>query len=214
MSREIELKVPLSSEKFSEIKKIILGEEKFDSIDFKNPTHILKQDEYFSLYKTHKERIAHNELKVIRIRTEKEFISPDCENQDVKSEKSFFCIKRKVIKNGVEFNSEHETFIENPDVLRNFFEASGFIKWFEKSKDSLSVHCSQKSGEFSEIMLHLELEKVNCLPYIEIECTKNDISPEKAHTAISNLLLALGINPEERDSRSWAKIIEALQPVR
>jgi len=160
-------------------------------------SHILKSDEYFSRYHTHEERIKNKELRVIRLRTE----------NDGRGEKSFFCIKRKTIENGVEFNSEKETFVEDADVLRAFFEASGFIKWFEKKKDAISVYVLL--SEKTEFEAHLELEKVNSLPYIEIEYTKEDFPADQVRAGLEQILLALGVDPKKRDSRSWAEILES-----
>ena len=197
MSREIELKVPLTCEQFDRIEKILTQKEQLSSINIRGLSHILKSDEYFSRYHTHEERIKNKELRVIRLRTEK---------TDDGDEKSFFCIKRKTIENGVEFNSEKETFVEDADVLRAFFEASGFIKWFEKKKDAVGVLCSLDSSGFEA---HLELEKVNSLPYIEIEYTEDDLPADQVRAGLEKILLALGVDPKKRDSRSWAEILES-----
>lgn len=197
MSREIELKVPLSVEQFDRIQKILTQKEQLSSINIRGLSHILKSDEYFSRYHTHEERIKNKELRVIRLRTE----------NDGKGEKSFFCIKQKTIENGVEFNSEKETFVEEADVLRAFFEASGFIKWFEKKKDAFSVYATV--AENSDFEAHLELEKVNSLPYIEIEYTKEDLPADQVRAGLEKILLALGVDPKKRDRRSWAEILES-----
>ncbi len=197
MSREIELKVPLTLEQFDRIEKILTQKEQIPSINIRGLSHILKSDEYFSRYHTHEERIKNKELRVIRLRTE----------NDGKGEKSFFCIKQKTIENGVEFNSEKETFVEDADVLRDFFEASGFIMWFEKKKDALSVYAAV--SENSDFEAHLELEKVNSLPYIEIEYTKEDLPADQVRAGLEKILLAFGVEPKKRDSRSWAEILES-----
>ncbi len=195
MSREIELKVPLTCEQFDRIQKI-LTQNQLSSINIRGLSHILKSDEYFSRYHSHEERIKNKELRVIRIRTE----------NDGKGEKSFFCIKKKTIENGVEFNSEKETFVEDADVLRDFFAATGYIKWFEKKKDALSVYATV--SENSDFEAHLELEKVNSLPYIEIEYTKEDLPADQVRAGLEQILLVLGVDPKKRDSRSWAEILK------
>lgn len=197
MSREIELKVPLTLEQFDRIQKILTQKEQLPSINIRGLSHILKSDEYFSRYHTHEERIKNKELRVIRLRTE----------NDGKGEKSFFCIKQKTIENGVEFNSEKETFVEDADVLRAFFEASGFIRWFEKKKDAISVYVTL--SEKPDFEAHLELEKVNSLPYIEIEYTEEDLPADQVRAGLEKILLALGVDPKKRDSRSWAEILES-----
>lgn len=195
MSREIELKVPLTCEQFDRIEKLLTQKEQLSSVNIRGLSHILKSDEYFSRYHTHEERIKNKELRVIRIRTE----------NDGSGEKAFFCIKRKTIENGIEFNSEKETFVEDAAVLRSFFEASGFIKWFEKKKDALSVYVTLSENPVFEA--HLELEKVNELPYIEIEYTKEDFPADQVRAGLEQILLTLGLDPKKRDSRSWAEII-------
>lgn len=212
MSREIELKVALSNQQYSEIKEIISGKSEFPDLKFHSLSHILKSDEYFSKYRTREERLKNNELRVIRIRSEKTIpLKPSgvdiFGDESEGGEKSYFCIKRKSVENGLEYNSESETFIENPAVLRSFFEASGFIKWFSKTKDSYSVFTSFSSGEFRDYEAHLELEKVNGLPYIEIEYTKENLPAEKVRLMLEKILESLGIDPEKRDGRSWIEIV-------
>ena len=210
MSREIELKVPLSEALFQKIQKILTEKNTVPSFQFHSLSHILKSDEYFSLYNTHEERIKNKELKVIRLRTQTDSpLEPsgiDMYGDDSESkEKAYFCIKHKTLENGVEFNSEYETFVENPDVLRKFFEATGYIKWFEKKKDALSVFCTL--SDFTDFEAHLEIEKVNGLPYAEIEYTKENVPSETVRPRLKEILRALGIDPKNRDSRSWAQII-------
>ena len=198
MSREIELKVPLTDGQFDRIERILRGNETLPSLKTHSLAHILKSDEYFSLYRTHEERLKNKELRVIRIRTER---SPE---KFADAQKSYFCIKRKTLQNGVEFNAEQETFVENPEVLRSFFEATGYIKWFEKKKDALGVICALIGTDFEA---HLELEKVNGLPYIEIEYTKEDLPADEVRLNLEKILIELGLDPKLRDSRSWAEIL-------
>ncbi|WP_407427760.1 CYTH domain-containing protein [Treponema sp.] len=192
MSQEIELKVPLTQNQYETISGILKNNKTFPGFTYHSLKLIQKHDEYFSLYKSHEERIKNKELRVIRIRTEN-------------NKKAYFCIKQKKLKDGIEFNNEQETFIENPDVLRSFFEATGYIKWFEKKKDSIFVNCSVSS--ISDFEANLEIEKVNGLPYAEIEYTKDDINPVEIRKNLEKILNTLGINPENRDSRSWAEIL-------
>ena len=211
MSREIELKVQLSEEHYTSIENIILGKSQgVTQIRFHTRARVIKSDEYFSLYRTHEERIAHKELKVIRIRTERTHsLEPsgiDMYGDDSDTGgKSYFCIKHKTLENGMEFNSEHETFVENPDVLRTFFAATGYTKWFEKQKNALSCFCSLAGSDFEA---HLEVERVNGLPYAEIEYTRDDVPPETVRPQLCQILRALGVDETKRDHRSWAEILE------
>ena len=77
MFREIELKIPLTNEEYSRIKSFLLEPSKIKGLSVANAEKILKSDEYFSLYKTHEERLKNKELRVIRIRSEK------CWNPDI-----------------------------------------------------------------------------------------------------------------------------------
>lgn len=213
MSREIELKIPLTKAQFSQIEDFLLGRTKIAFLSVREVSKIFKNDEYFSLYKTHEERLKNKELRVIRIRTircaEKSIQVSQGEikilgDKPQSGDKSYFCIKQKTLQNGVEFNSEHETFVEQPEVLRAFFAATGYSKWFEKTKDALSALVSLAGFE-----AHLELEKVNELPYAEIEYTKDDLAPDEVRSSLEKILTALGLDPKKRDSRSWSEILES-----
>ena len=208
MSREIELKIPLTNEEYSRIKSFLLEPSKIQGLSVANAEKILKSDEYFSLYKTHEERLKNKELRVIRIRSEKKqpLLPSGIDMYGEEVEKAYFCIKQKSIENGIEYNREHETFIENPAVLRAFFAAAGYIKWFEKKKDSISVTCTHSDNPSFEA--HLELEKVNSLPYVEIEYTGDDFTADEVRQKLEKILLALKLDPKKRDSRSWAEILE------
>lgn len=208
MSREIELKLQLTEEQFNKIEQIITKKVSFPAISTQDLTHLIKSDEYFSRYHTHEERIQNKELRVIRIRSEKKqpLLPSGIDMYGEEVEKAYFCIKQKSIENGIEYNREHETFIENPAVLRAFFAAAGYIKWFEKKKDSLSVICTHSDNPSFEA--HLELEKVNSLPYVEIEYTGDDFTADEVRQKLEKILLALNLDPKKRDSRSWAEILE------
>ena len=204
MSREIEMKVPLSEERFAEIESVLLGKKRLPEISFRSPERIFKSDEYFSFYRTHEERLRNKELPVIRIRTEKKSpAAPDGGVED--NPRSFFCIKEKRVEGGLELNSESETYIENPDVLRAFFAAAGYAKWFEKTKKSLSVFCSPHDNPGFEA--HLELVRANNLPYAEIEYTGDDFSSDEVRASLVRILGALGVDSGKSDSRSWAEIL-------
>lgn len=196
MGREIELKIPLEEEQYDSLLSLI-NKNGFKGISCSDTAEILKTDEYWSRYDTHEERIKNGEPRVIRIR---------CEEQGSEQVQAFFTLKQKTVQNGIEFNEEQETFIQNPDVLRNVFLATGFKKWFCKEKKSVS--CYARSSGSEGLVFHLELEKVNGLPYLEIEYTKDDEEPQKIRSALESLVRELGLNPEKRDSRSWVEIIQ------
>ena len=127
MGREIEIKIPLTSKEFDMLYDFLCFKRFIDGIeilgDDKNPCErrfFLKKDEYYSRYKKEIERKENNEPQVIRIRTQ------EFENE----RRSYFTIKRKVVEDGIEVNKEDETFIEDAEVLRDFFALAGYSKWF------------------------------------------------------------------------------------
>lgn len=253
MGREIEVKIPLMQKEFMKIMAWILESEKNPGIVFKNREIVFKTDEYYSQYKSMKSRLK-NEPRVIRIRTqtkttdlldliEKESFEEICERFSEKRKQclgkaeSFFAIKTKRIQDGIEFNEESETPLENSDVLRQFFAQTKFHKWFQKEKIALGTKCIalaaencaplvpdggdkncapdivSAQSEFSAsnirpLEFHLELELVNRLPYIEIEYTKEDETAENVRIALDNLIERLSLDKSKKDSRSWVQIIK------
>ena len=106
MGREIEIKIPLTSEEFDRLYDFICLKQSIVGITIigdaeKNCKRkfFLKKDEYFSKYDKENERRKNNEPQVIRIRTQ------DFENE----RRSYFTIKRKVVEDGIEVNKENET---------------------------------------------------------------------------------------------------------
>ena len=184
MGREIEIKIPLTQSEYDELFA------KINEPPFSTPIHLLKSDTYFSRYDTREERRAKNEPQVIRIRTD--------ENMTEDTKKSYFCIKRKTIENGIEFNAENETFIEDENVLKLLFEVSDYHQFFQKNKDAFSTYYND---------MHLELEKVNGLTYVEIEVTTENLSADKVRKNLEAFVKELGLDPSKRDSRSWMEII-------
>ena len=202
MGREIEIKIPLTSEEFDRIYDFLCLKKSIDGIkilgDDKNPRErnfYLKKDEYFSKYKKEIERRENNEPQVIRIRTQ------DFEND----RRSYFTIKRKVVEDGIEVNKEDETFIEDADVLRDFFALSGYSRWFSKEKKACGVYCT--FSLFEGVTFHLELEIVNELKYVEIEVTDTDGSAKDIKAGLTQFVKALNLDPLKKDSRSWVEII-------
>lgn len=199
MAREIEIKIPLTKLEFDFFCDVFYFERKsLSGVEIlKNSSkQILKQDEYWSRYKTRDERIKNKEAQVIRIRTEK--INDD--------ERSYFTIKHKTCENGIELNKEDETFIENPEVLREFFLESDYQKWFEKTKISFGSLC--KSSLFNEIIFHVEIEKVNDFFYAEIEVTQDFGDAKNIKNALNDFSKQIGLSPDKKDSRSWVEILQ------
>ena len=199
MGREIEIKIPLTDVEYEKIFNVISGTEVISGVEVcGKPEHILKSDIYFSRYATREESKAAGEPQVIRIRSE-------AVSEDKTNERSFFCIKRKTIENGIELNREDETFVENPEVIRDLLLFSGYHQFFEKNKDSYGVHC--KSEVLPGCDFHLELEKVNNLKYIEVEVTDGTDSADSVRSALEKFMEQFGLDTSKRDKRSWMEII-------
>ncbi len=220
MAREIEMKIPLTEEQYMSLAGDFIKQD----IEI-----ILKSDEYYSRYKTRKERLENNEPQVIRIRSEKyaenggnmfkkldsfqkvvmffEHLRTDSSTDF--SEKTFFTLKTKTIKDGIELNEEHETFVQDAQPVRKLFESTGFIKWFEKSKCAVSAYLPKKLPDGAEIVFHAELEIVNGLPYIEIEYASenNEFDTKTILKYLEEKIRDLNLDPSKRDERSWKQIL-------
>ena len=196
MGREIEIKIPLTDDQYDKIFSVITGAEALSGLEvLGQPEHLLKSDIYFSRYNTREESKAAGEPQVIRIRSEAG-----------EEKKAFFCIKRKTIENGIELNREDETFVENPEVIRDLLLFSGYHQFFEKNKDSYGVHC--QSVVLPGCDFHLELEKVNGLKYIEVEVTDGTDAADAVRGALEKFMELFGLDTSKRDHRSWMEIIK------
>ena len=223
MGREIEIKIPLTDLEYDKIFSVIFGKQILTGVEVKDsPERLLKSDEYYSRYDSREESKAAGEPQVIRIRSEKGAeqtalssglvdFSENAQKSDVTTgvaktnERSFFCIKRKSIENGIEINREDETFVENPEVVRDLLQLSGYHKFFDKKKDAYGVHCS--SVVLPDCDFHLELEMVNGLKYIEVEVTDGADKADDVRMALEKFMEQFGLDTSKRDKRSWMEII-------
>ena len=207
MAREIEMKIPLSQDQYDYIYDVIFGKKSIDGLTVEDPVNIVKKDEYYSKYEIFAERVSKVregvEPQVIRIRT---VLKSKDGNEN---KKYYFTIKRKVIENGIEINKEDETFIEKPYVLRDLFQLAGYTMWFEKQKDAFSTYC--KSSVMAGVDFHLELEMVNGFKYIEVEVVDEDdkLPADDVKNALGEFMKLFGLNPDDKDSRSWKEIVSA-----
>lgn len=198
MGREIEMKIPLTEEKYNKLIQVFCEQKsQIEGIKIIKacPETVFKQDEYWSRYDSREERLEHKELQVIRIRTEV---------KDGKHE-AFFTLKHKNRQNGIELNKEDETYIENPDVLRLFFTEAGYHKWFDKVKKNVGAFCH--SSVLPGVEFHVELEVVNGLKYIEVEVTSEEGDAQVIKSALGDFMKQCGLNPDDRDCRSWVEIL-------
>lgn len=198
MGREIEVKIPLTQKEYDGLyDALILQKKVIDGIKVESSSEkmVLKRDEYYSRFKTRHERKAAGEPQVIRIRTEE---------SDGKTE-SFFTLKFKKKENGIELNKEDETFIEDPQVLREFFSEAGYHLFFDKVKKNFWSDC--KSDHFPDIHYHAELENVNDLLYLEVEVVQEEGDAMVIKQSLFDFVKQLGLDPEKRDIRSWMEIL-------
>ncbi len=200
MGREIEIKIPLTDGEYEKIFKVISGEQSLTGLEVAADglEHLLKRDTYFSRYDSREESKAAGEPQVIRIRSEA------CA-EDKTNERSYFCIKRKTIENGIELNREDETFVEKPEVIRDLLLFSGYHQFFEKNKDAYGVHC--QSVVLPGCDFHLELEMVNGLKYVEVEVTDGSKEADDVRLALEKFMELFGLDSSKRDKRSWMEII-------
>lgn len=181
-NKEIELKVPLSDSDYDRLRL-----EYFAGVE-----EVIKCDEYFSRYDTLEERIRYDEPKVIRLRKE--------------GNESFFTVKRKSIQNGIEVNEEQETFIQNPEVLKNFMVLSGYHRWFYKEKKAYGIFYETK--EYPDLKFHMELVTVNGMKYLEVEVTDQaDYSEAQVKKALEDVITKTGLDPSKKDERSWYELV-------
>lgn len=204
MGREIELKIPLTEDQYNNILKNVISVAEKGKCNLSsapevlvydgNTTLVTKNDANYSRYKTREERIANNEPTVIRIR--EEAIGND--------RHGYFTIKRKTFRNGMEINEENETSVEHPEVILQLLEEAGYSCWFRKMKTAYSCYCSFKDLEF-----HVELVKVNGLPYLEIEVTSEDQEASIVTASLETLVAKFGLDPAKKDSRPWIEIVNS-----
>ena len=202
MGREIEIKIPLTDGEYEKIFKVISGEQSLTGLEVAADglEHLLKRDTYFSRYDSREESKAAGEPQVIRIRSE-------ASAEDKTNERSYFCIKRKTIENGIELNREDETFVEKPEVIRDLLLFSGYHQFFEKNKDAYGVHC--QSVVLPGCDFHLELEMVNGLKYVEVEVTDGSKEADDVRLALEKFMELFGLDTSKRDKRSWMEIINS-----
>ena len=198
MGREIEMKIPLTEDKYNSLIQVFCEQKsQIEGIKILKacPETVFKRDEYWSRYDSREERLEHKEPQVIRIRTEE---------KNGKNE-VFFTLKHKTKQNGIELNKEDETYIENPEVLRLFFIEAGYHKWFDKVKKNAGAFCH--SSVLPGVEFHVELEDVNGLKYIEVEVTSEEGDAQIIKSALGDFMKQCGLNPEYRDYRSWVEIL-------
>ena len=237
MGKEIELKVPISQEQFNSIYQKIYVQKNHENIIIleSSTDKISKSDEYFTRYNSREEMIKYNEPQVIRIRTEiingkkQSYFTikrKTLENGiEVNKEDETFLDNDEALRILFEeagykrwFYKEKSSYSSYCALAENAAKKSDAtgkcVNIAEKGLEG-AVKDSDCSGQ---TRFHLELVTVNGMNYVEVELVINDETDAKAGAEIkkpeANLkaelekfIIALGLNPADKDPRSWYQII-------
>ena len=231
MSQEIELKVPVSPEQFNAIfQKIYVQKNHENIIILESSTDkISKSDEYFTRYNSREEMIKYNEPQVIRIRTE---IINDKKQSYFTIKRKTLENGIEVNKEDETFLENDEALrilFEEAGYKRWFYkEKTSYSSYCalaedaEKKSDATGkcVNIAEKGLESAEqTSFHLELVTVNGMNYVEVELVINDEEGEakagvktkkpeaNPKAELEKFIIALGLNPADKDPRSWYQII-------
>lgn len=184
---EIESKILINKEKYEHLVADIQKTRTF-GLDKK----VVRKDTYISAYETEEERKANNE-PMIRLRVE------NCQ-------RNVLTVKRKQIKDGVEFNVEKETILGSKEPLLVLFPYT----WYEKTKVATGYVLP-----FINFDVHVEYVEVSVLNKdpvyaVEIEVTDDNVSLETAKFAIKLAFENIGFkDPESQyNNESWRKILD------
>lgn len=218
MGKEVEMKIPMNLEQVKScIQKVFNSGVGYQLI--------CKSDEY---YKARFDRVVRIPKDIIRIRNNT-IITDEILNDVNLSVEDYFlgdnfgiCIgrsklsnpghatvtyKKRFIEHGIESNVEDE--IDNPhDALI----ASEIIKqlgscWYKKMKKCISIplwnfdNTPSSSGT-------IDIDNINGRYFFEIECTNPDLPTDQAIDKLETLIKDWGLNPNDRDGRTWVEIIK------
>lgn len=188
---EIESKILISESCFEEF-VALKNEERMTPME-----HLESEDSYYSAYPSREEAIAHGE-PLVRLRKTRGG------NTGNTSCKCILTMKKKSIKDGVEYNEESESYISEGHAEETI-QVAFPNKWFTKSKEAYGFHCCDGHA-------HVEFVKVSSnnttIHAVEIECTDvDDIDLAKEYIRIA--FLALGFkNPETQyNLTSWKDLL-------
>ena len=145
------------------------------------------------------------------------FISPeyDVDHISIKytlDDERFLTYKNKIIKDGNERNKEYEQHVSNAiwEVLEKCFNDIGEV-YFNKVKRCLTLH---KETEDHLAGICVDICNVNNgYFYFEVETVtyKNDISDEEYNRRLKEMTEYIknefGVNPDNKDGRSWMQIM-------
>lgn len=233
MSQEIELKVPVTQEQFNAIYQKIYVQKKHENIIIleSSTDKISKSDEYFTRYNSREEMIKYNEPQVIRIRTE--IINGEKQSYftikrktlengiEVNKEDETFLENDKALRILFEEAGYKRWFYKEKTSYSSYCVLTGEEKKFDGASNSSDVA--------GHTRFHLELVEVNKMLYVEVEVVSEDDTAETENklcgkgsadlcgqkklpesnlkAELEKFVVALGLNPADKDPRSWYDII-------
>ena len=234
MGKEIELKIPLSQVQYDDLYKKIFVEKNCTGVKVLDSSseQIYKHDEYFTKYATLEERAKKNEPQVIRLRTESVRGDKQCfltikrktvqNGIEVNKEDETLVSDENVLR----------LFFEEAGYRRWFNkEKKAYSSHCVLDDENEASDCGIGQVKLGQTIFHLELVEVNGMLYVEVEVVSDDdvVTTETGNETCdkvsadsggqkklpgSNLkaelekyVVALGLNPADKDPRSWYQII-------
>ena len=232
MGKEIELKIPLSQAQYEELYKKIFVEKKCAGVKVLDSSgeQIYKHDEYFTKYATLEERAEKNEPQVIRLRTESVRGNKQClftikrktlqNGIEVNKEDETLVSDENVLR----------LFFEEAGYRRWFNkEKKAYSSHCVLDDENEASDCGIGQVKLGQTIFHLELVEVNKMLYVEVEVVSDDDTAETENklcgkgssdlcgqkklpesnlkAQLEKFVVALGLNPADKDGRSWYQII-------
>jgi adenylate cyclase class IV len=232
MGKEIELKIPLSQVQYDDLYKKIFGEKNCTGVKVLDSSseQIYKHDEYFTKYATLEERAEKNEPQVIRLRTESVSGDKQCfftikrktvqNGIEVNKEDETLVSDENVLR----------LFFEEAGYRRWFNkEKKAYSSHCVLDDENEASDCGIGQVKLGQTIFHLELVEVNKMLYVEVEvvsdedtaetenklcgkgsadlCGQKKLPESNLKAELEKFVLALGLNPADKDPRSWYQII-------
>ncbi len=232
MGKEIELKIPLSQVQYDDLYKKIFVEKNCTGVKVLDSSseQIYKHDEYFTKYATLEERAEKNEPQVIRLRTESVRGDKQCfftikrktvqNGIEVNKEDETLVSDENVLR----------LFFEEAGYRRWFNkEKKAYSSHCVLDDENEASDCGIGQVKLGQTIFHLELVEVNKMLYVEVEvvsdedtaetenklcgkgsadlCGQKKLPESNLKAELEKFVLALGLNPADKDPRSWYQII-------
>ena len=235
MGKEIELKIPLSQVQYDDLYKKIFVEKNCTGVKVLDSSseQIYKHDEYFTKYATLEERAEKNEPQVIRLRTESVLGNKQCfftikrktlqNGIEVNKEDETLVSDENVLR----------LFFEEAGYRRWFNkEKKAYSSHCVLDDENEASDCGIGQVKLGQTIFHLELVEVNGMLYVEVEvvsdddvaaetenrlcdkgaadsCGQKKLPESNLKAQLEKFVVALGLNPADKEPRSWYQIISA-----